>query len=123
MWWFVLFCNILIPLIMIVSGIYMYKFPPKKINRILGYRTRRSMKNADTWQFAHRHSGRTVGTVGLVMLILSGLIMLPFYRSNPSTLGTMGTILFTVQTIVLILSFIPTEIALKKTFHDDGTRK
>ena len=46
--------DLMIPLIMIVFGKVFLKNPPKEINLIYGYRTGRSMKNKDTWNFAHR---------------------------------------------------------------------
>ena len=81
------------------------------------------MKNADTWQFAHRHSGKTVGIAGVALLIPSLLVMFSFSHSSESTLATVSLITTLIQTAILILAFLPTEIALKKTFHDDGTRK
>lgn len=37
--------------------------------------------------------------------------------------GIAGVILVTIQCIILIASIYPTEKALKKHFHDDGTRR
>lgn len=56
-WWFMFVCNLLIPILMIVCGRMMWKYPPKEINRGWGYRTKRSMKNIDTWKFAHDYCG------------------------------------------------------------------
>lgn len=60
------FCNILIPIIMIIAGYMMYKNPPKEINCIIGYRTRRSMKNKDSWKFAHDYGGRLWFKLGMM---------------------------------------------------------
>lgn len=51
-WWSMLSCDCIIPIIMILYGRMMWKHYPKKINNYTGYRTKRSMKNADTWKFA-----------------------------------------------------------------------
>ena len=115
-WWFIFACDLLIPVIMLVFGIVMYKHAPKNINYIFGYRTSRSMKNDDTWKFAHEYCGRLWWRLGLIMLI-------PFYNSNEDTIGIVATIVMTIQLIVLITSIFPTEIALKKEFNDDGTVK
>ena len=57
------------------------------------------------------------------MLIPTVIVHIPFYNSNEDTIGIVATIVMTIQLIVLITSIFPTEIALKKTFNDDGTRK
>ena len=46
-------CNLLVPLVMLIGGYYMCKRPPEDINSAMGYRTKRSKKNKDTWKFAH----------------------------------------------------------------------
>ena len=52
-WWFMLICDMIIPIVMVIVGRIMWKHCPKHINGISGYRTTRSMKNMDTWKFAH----------------------------------------------------------------------
>lgn len=122
-WWFIFACDLLIPIIMLVFGIIMYKHAPKNINYIFGYRTSRSMKNDDTWKFAHEYCGRLWYRLGLIMLIPTVIVHIPFYNSNEDTIGIVATVVMTIQLIVLIISIFPTEKALKKTFNDDGTRK
>ena len=60
-WWFMLISSLLIPALMITAGWFMWKRPPKKINSAIGYRTSRSMKNINTWQFAHHYCGQYFG--------------------------------------------------------------
>lgn len=101
----------------------MWKHCPKKINGIYGYRTGRSMKNMDTWKFAHDYCGRLWYKIGWIMLIPSALVQIPFFRSDEDVVGTVGAVLCTIQVIVLIASIFPTEAALKKAFYEDGTRR
>lgn len=122
-WWFIFAFDLLIPIMMIGFGRIMWKHTPKDINYIFGYRTTRSMKNEDTWRFAHEYCGRLWWRMGLIMLIPTVLVHIPFYNSSKDTIGIVATIVMTVQLIVLIASIFPTEIALKKAFNDDGTRK
>ncbi len=122
-WWFIFAFDLLIPIMMLGFGRIMWKHTPKDINYIFGYRTTRSMKNEDTWRFAHEYCGRLWWRIGLIMLIPTVLVHIPFYNSSKDTIGIVATIVMTVQLIVLIASIFPTEIALKKTFNDDGTRK
>lgn len=122
-WWIIFICDLLIPLMMVFFGKMMKTQAPKNINYIFGYRTTRSMKNEDTWKFAHEHCGSLWFKIGLIMLIPTVLVHIPFYNSNENIIGTVAMILMTIQVIALLVSIIPTELALKKNFNDDGTRK
>ena len=57
-WIFMLIMVLLIPLMMIGFGRLFLKKAPGTINAAFGYRTSMSMKNKDTWEFAHRYCGR-----------------------------------------------------------------
>lgn len=122
-WWFMFGCNLLVPLIQIIVGKVMWKHCPDNINWIYGYRTSRSMKNMETWRFAHDHCGRTWWKTGWIMLILSIIVQIPFYGGSEDAVGILGMIICTIQLIVLIASCLMTERALKKSFYDDGTRR
>lgn len=125
MWflWLMLACNIIIPVITIITGWFMWKRPPKEINRIIGYRTQRSMKNDDTWKFAHNFCGKLWWLMGWIILGLSVVVLIPFFNSTYFIIGIVVIISAVSQCILLVMSIIPTEIALKKTFFEDGTRK
>lgn len=122
-WWFMLSCDLLTPLVMIISGYLMRNHPPKKMNGVMGYRTSRSMKNMDTWKFAHEHCGRLWWKIGWILLLPSFVVHLPVYGASDYAVGMVGGVLVTIQVIILILSIIPTENALKRAFTDDGRRK
>ncbi len=122
-WLFMLVMDLLIPAIMAVFGLRFLKNPPKEINTLYGYRTARSMKNRDTWDFAHRHCGTLWRNLGLVLLPLSVLAMLPAWGKDIGTVALFGCVVCIVQTAVLLGSIVPTERALKKTFDDLGNRR
>ena len=122
-YYFMFICNLLIPLLMLLSGWLMWKHCPKKINSLYGYRTSRSMKNMDTWKFAHDSCGRLWWKIGWVLLFLSAIVQIPFYNSNEDIVGMLGLIICMVQLMILILSIIPVERGLKKVFNEEGSRK
>ena len=65
-WIFMLIMDLLLPFTMIGFGRYFMKKAPKEINSVFGYRTSMSMKNKDTWEFAHKYCGDlTILLVGL----------------------------------------------------------
>ena len=120
---FMSICDLIIPIVMIISGRMMWKHCPKHINHIVGYRTIRSMKNIDTWKFAHDYCGKLWWKIGWFMITPSALILIPLCHSDENTLGIVVGIFVTIQFIILIVSIYPTEKALKKHFHDDGTHR
>ena len=122
-WVFMMVMDLLIPFTMIGFGRYFVKNPPKEINKFFGYRTIMSMKNKETWEFAHHYFGRLWITIGCIMLIPSFIAMLFVVEKDISAIGTFGGILCGAQLVFLICSIFPTEIALKNNFDEHGNRK
>ena len=82
-----------------------------------------SMKNKDTWEFAHHYSGKIWYKSGLVTLLISVVAMLMVLGQNTDTIGRLGGIICLLQCIPLVAVIFPTEIALKKNFDKNGTRR
>lgn len=122
-WWFMFVCNMLYSLTMVIAGWFMWKHYPKKINSLCGYRSKRSSVNMDTWKFAHENCGRRWWIIGWIMFFPTFFIQIPFYHSSGDVIGWVGLVICLVECTILLISIIPTEIALKKTFNEDGTRK
>ena len=122
-WWFIFLCDLLVPVIMFIGGIIMSRHCPSHINGLLGYRTARSMKNMETWKFAHEYCGIIWRKVGLIALIISVLVHLPFYHSNEDVIGILSLVVVLIQTIVLIIPIYLTEMALKRTFDEEGNKQ
>ena len=99
------------------------KSSPKEINYIFGYRTNMSMKNKDTWDFAHKYIGKLWFYLGLILVPITVIPMLLVIGNNEDTISMVGSIICIVALVVLNVSIIPTERALKKTFDKDGNRK
>ena len=59
--------DLLIPLTMAGFGkLFTTKIPP--INAAFGYRSMMSMKNRDTWEFAHKYCGRLFAWLQISLL-------------------------------------------------------
>ena len=115
-WVFMAICNLMIPILMIVLGKVFVKNPPKTINAIVGYRTSRSMKNQDTWNFAHLYCGKLWGKIGWGMLPLAMISMLPAIGKNDDFIGVLGAVVISVECIIMFISIFFTERALAKKF-------
>ena len=122
-WIFMLIMNLLIPVSMIAFGSYFTKHAPKKINAVFGYRTTRSMKNKETWQFAHQYFGKLWLKLGRYVLTISIVAMWLIFGKSEETISNTSLILVLFQLVFLLYPIFPTERALKNTFEQDGHRK
>lgn len=118
-----LLTDLVIPFTMIGFGKYFIKKSPKEINSVFGYRTTMSMKNRDTWEFAHKYCGKVWYRYGLVLLPISIITMMLVFGDTEDAIGTVGGILCGIQMIPLLGSIILTEKALNKTFDNNGNRR
>lgn len=122
-WYFMVIVSLLIPGTMIGFGRYFMESAPKNINSTFGYRTKRSMMNMDTWQFAHAYVGKLWFRWGVGLLVLSVSAMLLVLGKDMDTVGIWGLGVVLVQMLPLVGSIFPTERALKRTFDEYGRRK
>ena len=108
---------LIIPIVMIVCGGLMRFRPQKKINRFIGYRTKASMKNLSNWDFAQQYCGKLwmKGGAGMLLISVLFLVLFPGLRKN---LG-LNLLLVIVQTVLLCLTALPVEKALKNREGDD----
>ena len=122
-WTFRLIKNLLIPVTMIGFGRYFMKKAPKEINAVFGYRTAMSMKNQDTWEFAHRYCGKIWYICGMVMLPITVMLLLLLIGKPEDCVGSVGGIICGVQLLPFLGAIFPTEIALKRNFDKNGKRR
>jgi len=122
-WVMMLLAILFVPLIMIICGISFIKGGfPKRINYIVGYRTTMSMKNKDTWEFAHKCCGKIWWIIGLILIPLSIIPMLFVLGKDVDTIGGFCGIICCIQVIVLISTVIFVESKLRRTFDENGER-
>lgn len=119
MFTFLLFTNSIIPLMMIIVGLIWKKNPPVGINWVYGYRSSMSMKNEETWKFAHMHNAKIWCRVGTIWLVVS-LIPMFLFKEHYELISEWVTI---IGLIIIITSLIPTEIALRRKFDKNGNFK
>ena len=122
-WIFMLLMDLLTPLIMIGFGRLFMTKPPLRINAVYGYRTTMSMKNKDTWEFAHKFCGRLWFWCGLALLPVAVIPLIFVLNRSIAVIGTVGGIVCAIELVPLLGSIFPTEAALKKTFDRNGFRR
>lgn len=97
-------------------SVLFWKFPPKKINSIYGYKTPKAMLNQQIWDFAN-------STFNKSLLIYTGFSFIAVL-----TFVTFFKIVLTWQPMALVIlslvvSVVKTEKALSINFTDEGKRK
>ena len=122
-WFIMLGFNLIIPAIMLVAGRLMQNTRPKNINWIIGYRTTMSMKNEDTWSFAHKVAGAFMQKWGWVTLAITVAAILFVIGRSVEVVSTTGCIIMFAQLIPVIAVIPHTEKALRNAFDKDGNRK
>ena len=122
-WIFMLLVDLLIPLTMIGFGKLFLTKAPKNINAVFGYRTTMSMKNRDTWEFAHKYCGKLWFRCGLVLLPLSIIPLIFVLDRSIDTIGMIGGVVSVIQLVLVVGSIFPTEAALNKDFDINGVRR
>lgn len=112
---------LLIPAIMLGGGFLLYRWAPKSINSLLGYRTARSMKSDEAWRFANRYAGQIWIRWGLFLFVFS--LQLAVFVRDENPRERIIVIVPLLQLVPLMLSIIPVERALRTHFDADGKSK
>ncbi len=103
-----------LPLVLIaLTGYYFKNNPPKKINKMMGYRTKRSMKSQASWDFAQVYSSGLLFTWSLAGIV--GLALQLYTQKATSSTSFAFTGISVLLAIVIGTVYF-TEKELKKNF-------
>lgn len=106
--------DLLIPIIMVGIGFLFAKHPPKNINHIYGYRTKRSMASQEAWDFAHSLCGTLYAKIGTVLLLFVVVIKV----AVPIASEYLSLVNMTVGVVGLIAPIPVIEKRLKEEFGE-----
>lgn len=112
-----------IPLLLIVIGKIFEKYPSKEPNIAIGFRTKLSMMNKETWDYAQRLFPKAWISLGRIMLPLSLIILFLLYSEDKDYTGNLALILMTVQVVLMLGSILYVNLKLKAAFNSDGSRE
>lgn len=101
--------------LLFVFSVIFYFFPPKKINSLYGYRTNKSMKNQNIWNFSNSFFGKQFLIYASISLICA--LLLVFMNSKISWQP------MAIMLLSLGVSIIKTEQAINKNFNEEGKKK
>ena len=106
--------SVLVGGILTLVGFITYLYPPKKINYFYGYRTSRSMKSQESWDFAQKYSSKLSCFLGITMVAI-GFLLKTIDIEKPY--GLVIALLFMLMIFIILL--FKTENALKKHFPNE----
>lgn len=112
-----------IPLLLIVIGKIFAKYPSKEPNIAIGFRTKLSMMNKETWDFAQKLFPIVWINLGRRLLSLSLVTLFLLYSNDKDYTGNLVIILMLVQVVLMLGSILYVNLKLKETFNSDGSRK
>ena len=101
----------LIGLIFIVAGFILYKFPPKTINTLYGYRSKRSMRTQKSWDFAQLYSSKLMMQLGLLYVLVGSIGFI--YKPSETIAAIIAIALLIVIAAIVI---VKVERRLKNKF-------
>lgn len=115
-WLFTLVTALLIPACMLYFGHRFQTRPPKNINSSYGYRSARSMRSQEAWDFAQVYSGRFWARAGGPILAGSLVWMLLLLGQDIGAVGTSAMVLTGIQMFPFLAVIPTTERALRRKF-------
>ncbi len=101
-------------ILFIITGFITYKFPPKNINSLYGYRTSNSMENQEKWNFAQKFASKEMMKLGL--LLATNCLLSLITKFDGFTNMLIGLCLLI---LIVILLFFRVESAIKNNFKEN----
>jgi uncharacterized membrane protein len=101
--------------LLFLLSVVFWKFPPKKINNLYGYRTHKAMQNNTIWNFANTVFNKNL-LIYAGVSFLAGLILANF--SSEISWQPMVLVMLSI-----LVSIIKTERALSDDFTEEGKKK
>lgn len=110
--------SIFLSLIIIGGGFMCKSMANGNPNDGMGYRTKLSKKNVDTWKDANTYGGKMLIICGIVYLALSLIFSIIFFNNNMTIIVVSMGIL-----PVLLVGILFSEKHLRNMFDNDRNRK
>ena len=114
--------SVIVPLTMVLCGIYLKRKSDSEINGFSGSRTRRSMASREAWEFANRYCGELWIRWSFILFAPSVLMTIFFSIICGSEYGIWAaTVIEMMQVLMILLSIFCVERQLKLHFDENGT--
>lgn len=102
--------TLLIPVVLIFGGLMMWKLPAK-MNNLIGWRTKASMKSEDNFAYANKYGGRKMFILGIAEFVVTLIAILIFNHPITQLSATI------IQAICMYFMIYSVEKHLKDTLN------
>lgn len=118
-----LYYLILMPLIMLITGIVMWRVPPKFQG--LGYNTSRSQSSPEAWAFAQYWSSRIVvfTHIPLLVLTVAAAVVATLVNLSEDICIALVWVLIAMELAAVFGMIIAVETLLRNSFDNSGKSK
>lgn len=113
--------SLVLPILMALTGLWLEHAVAAGKSDFLRYRSDFALKNADTRRFAQLYCGQMWRLFGVLTAVVTGALLWLFGDGNLSPLAQI--IVWCLQGLVWLGATQLTELALKRVFLPDGSRK
>ena len=110
--------DLLLPAVTLAMGLVFTLRPPRRINALYGYRSRRSMASQAAWDEAHRFSGHIYIRVGAALMVLALLVRL--FVPLPPEIVSLALCVLSLAAIIVPIPFV--ERRLKAISRSDASK-
>ncbi|WP_442847270.1 SdpI family protein [Leeuwenhoekiella sp. H156] len=105
-------------LVFVSTAVVLYRFPPKHINYLYGYRTAKSMKSQQHWDFAQKFSALRMIEAGIFLIILAGISAFAGIFNTYGKEAVFAGLGFILLAVIYL--FVRTQKAIDKKFKDNN---
>lgn len=97
----------------LITGYWFFYDPPKKINSFYGFRTKKSMRSQEQWDFAQRFSGKLFFWFGIGLMVLALLAYI--FKFNSDIANVIVVAIFVMGALLILYK---TEKGIDKELGD-----
>ncbi|MBN4050764.1 MAG: hypothetical protein COA82_06860 [Alkaliphilus sp.] len=110
---------IVVPIILIIAGVHLLKFPPKVINGIIGFKTKAASRSQATWDYANHRAGILLLRIGVILFALALFSDLLLTWSD----SALANIFAYSGLVAMLIIVIVVQIELLKKFDFEGNSR
>ena len=111
------------PLAMLGLGMYYFLIAPKEANYHFGYRCYFGMGSIEAWRFTQRIAGIGLGSLGLVLTVVMGIICMGFENKEAVQLLDTAVICLIWEAALAAVAYLAITIVVTVTFDKYGYRR
>ena len=111
------------PVVMLLLGLWYFFLPPKEANHHVGFRTYFGMGSVEAWKLTQKIAGISIGSVGLVLTVIMGIISLGYKGKDVMLVMESATRCLIWQAVLAVVVYLGVSVAAAVLFDKKGDRR